>query len=393
MKLQKFVAPTKREAMDAVRRYFGPDAVIVGDRRTGRGVEVTAGPAQSSAAAYEAALQAQRDKAAGSGAGRAAPVAGAGPVSVSDEIQSLRHLIEDQFGALLWREGVRNQPYRSQLLRRLMAFGLSLDLCNELADGVADEVDANAAWTRATANLLGKVAFDSGEILTRGGVVALLGPAGVGKTTTAAKLAGQFLMKHGPGTAALITTDDFRLGAQEQLLAFGRILDVPVLHATNQQELEECVRSVRDCGLVVIDTEGLKQPGARPGLFEPGVPRPEPFRYSRLARVFALLQSGISASALHRSMQALAHEKVHGCILTKLDECESLGSVLSCAVRHDLPIGFVADGQQVPMDLRPADRKDLAELADSFQDPDQDLQIDEQILAAGFSQPRIDRHA
>lgn len=377
MKTQKFVAPTKREAIEAVRRYLGSEATILSDRRTSAGIEITAST-DSEAIARSAAA--------------AAPDPSAGPLSFESglpglaeqrlerSIQSLRELVEDQMGGLLWKDSVRAQPYRGDLIRRLLAFGVSLPMCQMLADAAASESDLTMAWRQAVRYLISKVPLGGAELLDKGGVAALVGPTGVGKTTTVAKLAGQFLMRHGPGSVALITTDDFRLGAQEQLLAFARILDIPVLQARDQGELQSCLHTVRACSLVLIDTEGLKL-ARGPG--NPGAPS---FDYSRLASVYLLLSSGVLHSVFAAAMSALAHEKLRGCIITKVDECPSVGSVLGHAVRHRIPLSFITDGQQVPTDLHPAEIKRFLELADTHSDPDGEIAVDDRILAASFAQ-------
>jgi len=380
MKTQRFVAPTKREAIEAVRRYLGSEAVILSDRRTPAGIELTASTDGEAIARSAEAATPEPNSSPTESVTSAPGLPGPAEQRLERSIQSLRELVEDQMGALLWKDSLRTQPYRGDLVRRLLSFGLSLPMCNVLADAAADESDVTVAWRKAIGHLISKLSVGGADLLDKGGVAALVGPTGVGKTTTVAKLAGQFLMRHGPGSVALVTTDDYRLGAQEQLLAFARILDIPVLQARDQNELESCIQSLRACSLVLIDTEGLKI-ARGPG--NPGAPS---FDYSRVASVYLLLSSGALPSVLAAAMSAVRHEKLRGCVITKVDECASVGGVLGHVVRHRTPLSFLTDGQQVPTDLHPAEIKQLLELADTHIDPDGDITVDDRLLAASFAQ-------
>ena len=253
MKTQRFVAPTKREAIEAVRRYLGSEAVILSDRRTPAGIELTASTDGEAIARSAEAATPEPNSSPTESVTSAPGLPGPAEQRLERSIQSLRELVEDQMGALLWKDSLRTQPYRGDLVRRLLSFGLSLPMCNVLADAAADESDVTVAWRKAIGHLISKLSVGGADLLDKGGVAALVGPTGVGKTTTVAKLAGQFLMRHGPGSVALVTTDDYRLGAQEQLLAFARILDIPVLPETRMSwraAFSRCV-PVRWCSSIL----------------------------------------------------------------------------------------------------------------------------------------------
>ena len=189
------------------------------------------------------------------------------------------------------------------------------------------------------------------------------------------------MLSNGPGKVGLISTDDYRLGAQEQLLAFGRILDIPILHARNQDELKGCVDTLAGCQLVLIDPEGLK---LNESSTESGSTAAR-FHYSEVGRVYPLIPAGSRASVVERTMQVLSDERMDGCIVTKIDECASLGVAYCNAIRHKLPLAYITKGQQVPRDLRVADRQDLQELAANLPKTNSALPLDDDMMAAAFS--------
>jgi flagellar biosynthesis protein FlhF len=179
--------------------------------------------------------------------------------------------------------------------------------------------------------------------------VALVGPTGVGKTTTAAKLAARFALRHGADHVALVTTDSYRVGATEQLRTYGRIMGVPVRVTRTPEELRGALQDLSACRLVLIDTAGMSQRDMRLSeqltLVQQGSP---------LVQVFLVLSATTQPLGLEEVVRAFRGIPIDGCILTKLDEAVSLGALLSVLVQHGLPVGYLSDGQRVPEDIRPA---------------------------------------
>ena len=222
-----------------------------------------------------------------------------------------------------------------------------------LARSVAEDADKSEDfehnWRQALGWLAHHVPVTGDDIIDHGGVVALVGPTGVGKTTTVAKLAARYSLRHGPGRVALVTTDSFRVGAHEQLRIYARILGVPLRIANNPEQLLEVLSGLRDKALVLIDTAGMSQ------------------RDMRLSEQFALLHAEGSRiqsylvmattaqrSVLDETVRAFQAVALRGCILTKVDESTSLGSALSVAIEQRLAVAYVSDGQRVPEDMHPA---------------------------------------
>jgi flagellar biosynthesis protein FlhF len=294
--------------------------------------------------------RAQRD----GGAGPSEAIGSARLDQVGSELASLRTLVEQQLSGLAWRDLARRQPHRAGVLLRLLDFGLAPQIAKSIVDAMAPEASLEGAWATAKAELIRQIPLSDEDLLVDGGVAALVGPTGVGKTTTIAKLAGAYLLRHGPGTVGLVTTDDYRLGAHEQLRAFGRVLDIPVQFARDAAGVREAVEQYDDRSLVLIDTEGMRQRTEQP--------------YQQLAmlehvmdvcRVYVLLAANAQAASHARTIAAFRRDCLTGSFITKVDESGALGEVLSALVDARLPVAYISDGQQVPDDLHLAAAEDL----------------------------------
>ncbi len=264
------------------------------------------------------------------------------------ELKNLRGLMEQQISGLMWSDMARRKPLEANLLRLLLQLELSPGLCQQIVGELSEASanDAQKAWRNALGVLAHKLPVTDDEILARGGVVALVGPTGVGKTTTVAKLAARFAVRHGARKVALVTTDNYRIGAHEQLRAYARLLDVPLRTAADPNELREVLKELAGRALVLIDTAGMSQ------------------RDVRLSEQFALIRgchadikSYLVLSATTREagvddiIRRYRNVQPRGCILTKMDEAGSLGGTLSQIIKHKLPVAYVSDGQKVPEDL------------------------------------------
>ena len=266
-----------------------------------------------------------------------------------DELKSLRGILENQVNGLAWGEMTRNRPHQATLLKRYLDMGVSSDLAQSLTERVSEEEDLESAWRMSLDMLAGEIHISHEDFIAEGGVVALVGPTGVGKTTTVAKLAARYALQHGYQQVALVTTDSYRIGAHEQLRTYGRILGVPVRVANDADELRTVLEHLSDKRLVLIDTAGMSQRDLR--LTEQfnqvlsGAPK---------LKTCVVLSANTQTAAVKDVMRAFAKIKLDACVLTKLDECVSIGGVLSVIAQYKLPVAYLSDGQQVPEDLHRA---------------------------------------
>jgi flagellar biosynthesis protein FlhF len=259
-----------------------------------------------------------------------------------NELRSMKGLIEDRFGALAFMERMQRQPRQAQMTQRLLDQGFSPALIRKLADSLPNDCD-EVTWA---ANVLERNLL-SGEGETAledsGGVYALVGATGVGKTTSTAKLAAAFATRHGASNLGLITLDAYRVAAHEQLRAYGRILGVPVHTAHDRASLDDLLELLSAKKMVLIDTAGMAQRDARTReLLEMLSHR----SVNRLLVVNAAAQGETIEDVLHAYRAA----SCRGVILSKVDEAVKLGPALDAMIRHKLKVLAVANGQRVPED-------------------------------------------
>lgn len=361
MKIKRFFAADVRGAMRTVREALGEDAVILSNRRVNGGIEIIA------AVDYdERALRDEIQRDAGSERRTPRPLQdtsrdepGMPPraawsqepalMEMRGEIKTLRGMLESQ----LMGRGMMGQaaatPHHEELGQRLAALGLGAGLTRALLDALPVEGNEEEQWRRLLGKIAVRLSITDDDILTHGGAVALVGPTGVGKTTTVAKLAARFVMRHGARSVALISTDSYRIGAHEQLKAYARILDVPIRFANDAAALQTALDHFCDKRLVLIDTAGMSQRDLR--LSEQfAVLKGESDR----VRSYLVASTTTRLSGLEEVVRGFQGIDLSGCILTKLDESTSLGHALDVVIRHRLPVAYVSDGQRVPEDLQPA---------------------------------------
>jgi flagellar biosynthesis protein FlhF len=380
MKIKRYFATDMRQAIRLVREEQGPDAVILSNRRVDGGVEIVAAVDYDEALVNKMSEQAPLERAAPAAQQPPAapsaplpeeeqPAAAANPppaaeqivwsqepslVAMREEIQMLRSMLESQLTGLAWREMKQQHPQRVKLLERLLQLGLAPELCRRIADRVQYGKEMSQNWRQALAALASQLSVTHDDILNHGGIVALVGPTGVGKTTSVAKLAARFTLRHGAGRVALVTTDSYRIGAHQQLRTFGQILGAPVHVAKDSEELRSILLSLSDKSLVLIDTAGMSQRDVRLSeqfatLQQTGLP----------IRTYAVLAASSQRRSLEEVIESFSKVTLDGAILTKLDEAAVLGEALSVLVQRQLPVAYISDGQRVPEDLHPARANNL----------------------------------
>lgn len=274
---------------------------------------------------------------------------------LQQELRALRKVVDMRLSEAGWQASARSHNVtRLDLLRGLCERGFSKAVALHLANRLGALTDVDAAWRQAKEILTRQVPVADDQLLDYGGIAALVGPTGVGKTTTIAKLAAKFRLKHGPRQLALITVDNYRIAAHDHLHTYGRILDVPVAIAGNADELQYALQGFLDKKLVLIDTAGMGQRDGR--LME----QLALLRDSSIpVKPYLVLSASTQLRGLEEVVRAFGDCRPQACILTKLDEAASPATALSVLMQQGLPLSFVADGQQVPEDLHVARAADL----------------------------------
>jgi flagellar biosynthesis protein FlhF len=277
----------------------------------------------------------------------------------------MRGMMEEHFAGLLWSDRQRRSPTRGALTKHLFATGFSAQLVQTVVDNMPadiDGMDSAMAWVHSVLDNNLPVMESEEAMLERGGVFALMGPTGVGKTTTTAKLAARCVMRFGARKVALLTTDSYRIGGHEQLRIFGKILGVSVHAVRDGADLQLALAELRNKHIVLIDTIGMSQRDRTVSqqiamLCSAGQP------VQRLLLLNATSHGDTLNEVVQAYRSAPGQPELAGCILTKLDEATNLGGVLDTVIRYKLPVRYVSTGQKVPENLYVATKKFLIKSA------------------------------
>ncbi|HEX4917755.1 MAG TPA: flagellar biosynthesis protein FlhF [Limnobacter sp.] len=278
--------------------------------------------------------------------------------AVLEEIKQMRQLLKDQMNMLAWRDSLEKNPQRAELWNLLTQSGFSplfaRTVVDRLPEGLSESQMQEWAMNVLKKNL--QVVPADKDIVETGGVYALVGPTGVGKTTTTAKLAARCVVKYGANSLGLITTDSYRIGAQDQLRIYGKILGVQVYTAQNHADLQQLRNSMQRKRLVLIDTVGMGQRDTRVA------EQTKILTDSHVKRVL-LLNATSQPETLDDVVRHYKNSGLAGAIVSKLDEAIKIGGVLDVVMRHKLALHYIATGQRVPEDLFAADPKVLVHRA------------------------------
>lgn len=262
------------------------------------------------------------------------------------EINQLRQMMNVQMANVAWGNFSHRHPLEAAVFKKLARLGLSSELCRKLVRNLAPDTDMKTAWKQCLLELSDDLPLMQDDITQHGGVFAFVGPAGVGKTTTISKIATRFVLENGAENLALITTDSYRIAGHEQLATLGRILKVPVRVVTEQQSLDQILRSLSRKKLILIDTAGLSH--------KDQVHSEQMQMLNSMGQDiqrWLVLSSTSQRRILDKAVNEYKHLNLDGCILTKLDESASLGEALSVAIEAQLAIAYITDGQNIPDDI------------------------------------------
>lgn len=275
-----------------------------------------------------------------------------GFATVQRELKDLRHLVENGLAGLSWHDKRVREPLKARVLEQLSAMDIAPDVAASLAAMTPSHTNLRDPSKLPLALLLRHLPVVDQLSTVNGGVFAVVGPTGAGKTTTIAKLAARWSMCHGSEGLALVSTDSYRIGAREQLMTYARILGAD-MHAPNSgRELARVLDRLKSKRLVLIDTAGMGPRDVRLSeqleALQLGAAR---------AKVMLALPAQGEGHALEEIIRAFAPVSPAACIITKVDEAASLGAVISTTLRHKLKIAYLCNGQRVPEDLHAAHQR------------------------------------
>ncbi len=272
------------------------------------------------------------------------------------EVDSIRRLLQFELAGLMSDTKKREEPVRAMVYELLLSSGFDRELSQELSESVDSDASFNFAWRQLASNLEKRIAVGSDEIVTEGGIVTLIGPAGVGKTTTIAKLAARFVMKYGPDRVALITADHYRIGAVEQVKTYGRIMGCSTFAIKSFDELPEMLYTLRDKSLVLVDTVGV---GLKDDRFETQIEQLK--KHAKLKmKHYLVLPATAQRRVLEHAYDHFSSIGLKGLVLTKIDESGYLADALSLCIKQKLKLSYVTYGQRVPEDLGIPNARELA---------------------------------
>lgn len=279
-----------------------------------------------------------------------------GLAQIASELSDVKSMLESQLSGLAWQQTEQSDPYKVQLIKKLVQLGIGWDLSESK---VAELKKVNSfSWGVILDELENEICIEEQDIIEQGGVVALVGPTGVGKTTTIAKIASRFVMRNSPNDIAIISTDTYKIGAQAQLQHFADIINVPIHVAGTQGELYALLTSLVNKKLVLIDTAGMSQRDLQLSQQITSCHQGD-----NLVRNYLVLSAATQRSVLNDIVNSFSQVVLQGCILTKVDEALQLGNVLTVLIEKQLPIAYMSNGQRVPEDLEKVRAKELMDKA------------------------------
>ena len=406
MKVKRFFSSSMQEVLKMVREDLGPDAVILSNDNVDGGVEIVAAldyEEEAAAKTVDAPSQASPSKVARMHAEKhlrlqkemdrakqhiasvrsqqkstaqgmpetlavsasAASVPANGWAELSDmkaQLQELKGMINDQAAA----RPVQNVHAGMTLVQQqtdnmLESLCIAKPIRDSLLQTVKSETDFESAWVRIREQLEGAISAEYGEIIDQGGVIALVGSTGSGKTMTIGKMAARYVMKYGAEGIALVTTDRYRIAAHEQLKVFGRILNVPVHSVDESNSLDNILDKLSNKKLILIDTAGLMHSDScwaeQLQEIKMSAHQVQPYLVMSAVGQYQVMCS----SYHHYKMVGLS-----GAILTKVDEAVSLGEAISFLIDSRLRAAYFTDGQRVPEDIHRLNKTEFVDKAEAL---------------------------
>jgi len=374
MKIKRYFAKDVKTAIQMVRDEQGPDAVIMSNNKVDDGVEIIAaidyddeifsGKQRYGNSIADRKRYADDNNKSGENISscnirtdvdRYVDIAQSEDIrELKRQLDSVKEMLEGQMASLAWSGYSLKSPAHAHVIRRLVGLGFSETLSTDLVAGFAHGTDENNIWDHTLAELVNRIPVHNRRIPESGGIVALVGPTGVGKTTTAAKLAASYALKYGRRKVGIVTIDNYRVAAYEQMRVYGKIIDIPVRLAESGADLGTILNDYCDKELIIIDTAGLGQYDGH-NASQAAILDQERFD----VRKTLVISASTQYKAINDIIRSFDCYSPADCIITKMDESPTHGHVIDAICMNNLPISYITDGQEVPEDIHPAIAHDL----------------------------------
>ncbi|MBI5451336.1 MAG: flagellar biosynthesis protein FlhF [Gammaproteobacteria bacterium] len=404
MKMKRYFAADIRQAMAMVRNEQGADAVILSSRNIDGGIEIvaaidydqemieSASTVRAESVAHKTQSAAARSIPASEGSSRFErqgrrerfEVADDSRlIRLEDELGEIKNILQNNMAGLAWQGITQRSNANIDVIKKLYAIGITSNLCLSLAAAVSNIQDSKSSWRMALATLADQIRIIDEEMMVAGGVYALIGPTGVGKTTSIAKIAARYALQRGVKKIALITVDNHRVAAHEQFRTYARLIGVPSRCVHNKEEMVAALAEFSSKELVLVDTAGMSQYDSRVCELDQILN----IKGWNIKKALTLPAAG-SYQVLKDVIAQYGMHGVNQVIVTKIDEAPSIGALLSAIVDSGLPVSYLCDGQQVPEDIRSATAADLVSKCVSVGRA-KPLVVDQEILAIDFGREAI----
>ncbi len=383
MKVKRYLAATSREALRKVKADLGGDAIILSNRQTVSGVEIMAladsdmsdlvdEPKSEDLVVPKENQSVIQDKYNANANDtrhelptEAKQLSERIPENVVSEkfvrglmkeIHAMKCTLEEQLAAATWGNNVQRSSEKMKVLRKLLSVGFSPLLSRRLVDKLSDGLNYVQSMKQAVSALMFNLRTAAkDEMVNKGGVYALVGTTGVGKTTTIAKLAARCVIRHGAEKVALLTTDSYRIGGHEQLRIYGRLLNLPVKNIQDADDLQLTLSELKNKHIVFIDTIGMSH---RDQMLAEQITTLNNVNTTDIKKIL-VMSAESSDRTLEEIITVYRKYSIHGCIVTKMDEAATLGVALDAIIRRKLILHYVTNGQKVPEDIHAANPRYL----------------------------------
>lgn len=269
--------------------------------------------------------------------------------SIRGELRAMHELLQDQISQWAWDDLSRKEPMRMQMIRRLCLLGIDREFARKVVEPVKLSTASEHSWHEVLVSLSHRLKTQEKDLLKQGGVLALIGNSGAGKTTSLVKLAARFAMRHGRENVMILSTDDYRVGARAQLQAYAEIMQIPMQMVTSAEQLRRSIQAYSQTRrLILIDTPGLSFNDER---------RKELLKLLRSVpevRCQLVMPASAHAGNQKHTLKQFAAFKPEAVILSKLDETTTLGGSLSLLAGNNMPVSYISAGAKVPEDIEAA---------------------------------------